>query len=277
MSTFFSYYKNYTYLLFLFLFLLHCTPSSCRNIADVTRRTPQSSSQQNSQNNNSHERILYDTYPNMQTWGDGPHLAATVTYSFLSAYMIDYLSLDDIRAAFGSAFSQWADVTPLNFMELPEVWKTDITIGFFVGDHGDGYLFDGPGGEVGHAEPPRDGRLHLDGDERWTVNLAVDPSEMAYDLESAAVHLIGHTLGLRDSTVIEAVMHPNLTARTRKVELAYDDIAGIQALYGAIPNTPNRHPDPSSSTSLSGFMETRRRRFGWNTLLTFVLVSLSLL
>ena len=53
--------------------------------------------------------------------------------------------------------------------------KADINIRFAVGKHdrseGDSDSFDGLGGTVGHAFFPRDGRLHFDDDEIWTINL----------------------------------------------------------------------------------------------------------
>ena len=53
--------------------------------------------------------------------------------------------------------------------------KADINIRFAVGKHDrtefDSDSFDGLGGTVGHAFFPRDGRLHFDDDEIWTINL----------------------------------------------------------------------------------------------------------
>ncbi len=50
-----------------------------------------------------------------------------------------------------------------------------------------------------------------------------------------AVHEIGHALGLGHSTVPEAVMYATVTADTAFTGLHADDIAGIQALYAALP------------------------------------------
>jgi len=43
-----------------------------------------------------------------------------------------------------------------------------VELGFYSGDHGDGYPFDGPGGILAHAWYPPDGRVHFDDDELWT-------------------------------------------------------------------------------------------------------------
>lgn len=58
----------------------------------------------------------------------------------------------------------------------------------------------------------------------------------AVDLESVAVHEIGHLLGLGHSSVAEAIMYPTIKTRTKKVELAEDDVEGVQKLYGSNPN-----------------------------------------
>ena len=53
--------------------------------------------------------------------------------------------------------------------------KADINISFGVGKHDrteyDSNSFDGLGGTIAHAFFPRDGRLHFDDDEIWTINL----------------------------------------------------------------------------------------------------------
>ena len=75
------------------------------------------------------------------------------------------------------AFKVWTNVTNLKIVrnEKYRKKKADINIRFAVGKHdrseGDSDSFDGLGGTVGHAFFPRDGRLHFDDDEIWTINL----------------------------------------------------------------------------------------------------------
>ncbi|KAL8196185.1 hypothetical protein R6Q57_025185, partial [Mikania cordata] len=173
----------------------------------------------------------------------------TLTYAFSDNHFINYLSYFDIRAAFQRSFSRWASTIPVNFTEVDDYRKADIKIAFYRGDHGDGVPFDGVLGVLAHAFSPENGRLHLDRDETWAVDLKSSKSNVAVDLESVATHEIGHILGLAHSSVKEAIMYPSLGPRTRKVDLKMDDVKGVQKLYGSNPNfryTPSMESDISS-------------------------------
>jgi len=160
----------------------------------------------------------------------------TLTYAFSPYDTIGLLSEEEIRRAFEGAFSRWASVIPVNFVEVREYEEADIKVGFYRGDHGDGEPFDGVLGVLAHAFSPVNGRLHLDGEETWAVDFDREKSKVAVDLESVASQEIGHVLGLAHSSVKEAVMYPSLGPRTRKVDLKVDDVEGVQALYGSNPN-----------------------------------------
>lgn len=83
--------------------------------------------------------------------------------------------------------------------------------------------FDGPGGVQAHAfYPSSGGDIHFDDDESWTVD----------KLLPAAVHEIGHSLGLNHSDVSGSIMTPFTSTLSSNVVLSDDDINGIRAIYG---------------------------------------------
>ncbi|KAL5711040.1 neutrophil collagenase [Ranunculus cassubicifolius] len=131
-----------------------------------------------------------------------------------------------LAPVFLAAFAKWSAVSIFTFEEIQDYNASDIVIGVHTGDHGDGDPFDGPGGTLAHAYPPTDGRLHFDGDERWSIV----PANGTFDLESVALHEIGHILGLDHSSIEGAIMFARIPIGVRK-GLHEDDVQGIRALY----------------------------------------------
>ncbi|PSS35189.1 Metalloendoproteinase [Actinidia chinensis var. chinensis] len=103
------------------------------------------------------------------------------------------------------AFNQWASAMHFTFSQVQVYANANMKISFHRRDHGDGHPFEGPGGTLAHAWAPRDGRFHYDSEESWSVG-AVRGS---YDLETVALHEIGHLLGLDHSSVQNAINLPN--------------------------------------------------------------------
>lgn len=155
----------------------------------------------------------------------------SVSYSY-SNFTPD-LPTSTTQAAIGGAFSRWAAASGLSF---PLVGAGDIAVGFYAGDHGDGYPFDGPSGVLAHAfYPAYGGDVHFDEAETWSTDGS------GFDLATVAVHEIGHSLGLAHSNVSSAVMWPYYSGIRR--DLAADDIAGIQAIYLRAPNPIHKYSD----------------------------------
>lgn len=125
------------------------------------------------------------------------------------------------------ALRTWAASTQFKFSRHIDYKKADIKISFEYGDHGDGSSFDGPGGILAHAYSPTHGNFHYDADEPWSVGAL----EGYYDLETVALHEIGHLLGLAHSSVEGAIMYPYISSGVTKLDLHHDDIHGIRALY----------------------------------------------
>ncbi|KAK9104675.1 hypothetical protein Scep_021519 [Stephania cephalantha] len=202
-----------------------------------------------------HSTAHFSFFPGEPRW---PPYKQSLTYAFFPGNNLS----EPVKAVFRRAFSRWAAVTPLTFSEADSYLEADMKIGFFVGEHGDGEPFDGVLGTLAHAFSPPDGRFHLDGAEEWAVE-----GERGVDLESVAVHEIGHLLGLGHSSVEEAIMFPTISSRRRKVELARDDVEGIQVLYGenprggvVAPAAPTSQERERSSDESGGW---RWRGGGW--------------
>jgi len=86
----------------------------------------------------------------------------------------------------------------------------------------------GTGGNIG-------GDLHMDVNRNWID----DPDGTiggGFDIFTVMLHELGHSLGLGHTNVVGSIMEP-IYAGTRRT-LGADDIAGIQALYGAAAAVP---------------------------------------
>ncbi len=152
-----------------------------------------------------------------------------LTYAFenSSADLPDQQARDLVR----NAFAEWASVSPLSFTEVLPSQNPTFTIGWHSGAHGDSDAFDGPGNVIAHAffPPPcggiHAGEMHFDEAENFTAS-----ATSGLNLQAVALHEIGHLLGLGHSDDPAAIMFP--TYSSSRLNLAEDDIAGVQTLYG---------------------------------------------
>ncbi|KAF3702446.1 Stromelysin-3 [Channa argus] len=142
------------------------------------------------------------------------------------------MSESKVRSVLQEALSVWSAVTPLTFREVISE-KADIIIDF------NSLPFDGPGGILAHAFFPRthrEGEVHFDYDEHWTVG-----NNVGTDLLHVAAHEFGHVLGLQHSLEPDAVMCP-FYSNSYPLQLSEDDRRGIQYLYG-----PPQHASPETN------------------------------
>uniref|UniRef100_A0A8C1X0U3 Peptidase metallopeptidase domain-containing protein n=1 Tax=Cyprinus carpio TaxID=7962 RepID=A0A8C1X0U3_CYPCA len=152
------------------------------------------------------------------------------------------MSVAEVDDSIKRALQVWADVTPLRFTRLHR-GTADIMISFAVGDHRDGYPFDGPDGFLAHAFPPFEGLggdAHFDDDETFFYR-----SPEGYNLFLVAAHEFGHSLGLEHSQDPGALMFPTYVYRDIDTfVLPHDDVSGIQSLYGPNPDVNPKDPKP---------------------------------
>lgn len=180
----------------------------------MQRRRPNPNPNSNSIHTVSHYDLVGDEF----RW---PASKTHLSYKFLGDFPEQAILPVDL------AFKKWASVTHFTFSHDQNNEVTDITIGFYSGDHGDGQPFVGWDRVVAHGFLPTDGRLHFNVDVGWFYLFRTNN---AYDILTFSLHEIGHLLGLGHSSIREAVMFPYTNAGEIK-DLHEDDIQGVKALY----------------------------------------------
>jgi hypothetical protein len=142
---------------------------------------------------------------------------------------------DAWKNAVRDAAGLWEQVAGVNLVEVPDGGDPFSVPGYQQGDprFGDIRIAGvnlGPGSlGLDFLPPPINGGT-LAGD--MVLNTAM-PWSLAgdYNLETVAIHEFGHALGLDHSGLYSAVMYAYYTGV--KTILASDDVAGVQAVYGA--------------------------------------------
>lgn len=186
-------------------------------VPDIVNGTNYMKPRNKNKNKNIHTVSHFSFFPGNPRW---PLSKTHLTYTFLSNFPT--AAVDPVARA----FQKWASATHFTFARAPSNQNADLFIAFHRRNHGDGAPFDGRGGVLAHAFAPTIGRFHYDADERWSIG----PVANAFDLETVAIHEIGHLLGLGHSSVQTAIMFPSIGAAQIK-NLHADDIQGIRVLY----------------------------------------------
>ncbi|KAM0033639.1 putative matrilysin [Helianthus debilis subsp. tardiflorus] len=178
---------------------------------------PDKKTSHNHKTNPLHIVSHYTFFPNNPRW---PPRKRGLTYAF----NLNFPSI--CVAPVMRAFNTWATSTRyFTFTRVSNVARADLKISWERGNHGDGAPFSG--GILAHAFSPTDGRFHYNADQSWSIG----PRQNSYDVESVALHEIGHLLGLGHSQFQNAIMWSTIPSGAVK-GLAWDDIQGIRALYG---------------------------------------------
>lgn len=132
------------------------------------------------------------------------------------------------------AFQTWEDATSLSFTEVAATDNPDIMVDWRSANDPD---LDMTGGTLAHADfPPGCGvvtntlpkPLHFDDSEhQWVIGAQAG----GFDVETVALHEIGHLLGLAHSNAAGAIMNPSVSSNSTKRVLTADDIGGVNELY----------------------------------------------
>jgi protease II len=140
-----------------------------------------------------------------------------------------------------NAFQTWAKAVSLTFTEVALNQYPDIRIGWRPANDPDHSMV---GGVLAHADFPPGCSVvtntlpkpvHFDDQEHaWRIGAVAN----AFDVETVALHEIGHILGLAHSSVAGSVMFASVSSNFTKRVLTADDISGVQALYSKYPSIP---------------------------------------
>lgn len=153
-----------------------------------------------------------------------------ITYAFTALTMEVDSSFQ--RKAVIAAMNTWSAAAPVTWVERG---NQEVSIAFVPHAHGDGHEF--VYGTLAHAFPPcswvygsfacdaQAGDLHFNNQSyKWG-----NGNGNSEDIETVALHELGHVLGLDHSSNSQAIMYAVISGKNR--DLSTDDINGIRAIY----------------------------------------------
>jgi hypothetical protein len=127
---------------------------------------------------------------------------------------------DTFHAAVETALATWESTRCVRFRAATSGEQPDVVFSWRRGPHDDCTALGDPC--IAHAGPVGPGTyVHFDADQDWSRWTA---------LRQAAIHEVGHVLGLDHTSDPESVMNPD--PAIRRAWLGRTDHAGIRALYG---------------------------------------------
>ena len=195
--------------------------------------------------------------------------ASDITYFIVNTNVNAEAGFDDAaqRATLRLAFAAWEEVANVRFREVERVDEAYMILGFGTGTHCELYDIAGAecnlrkeftSGKIGHCYYPdtgdRAGDCHFNDEMMFTDAQSTD--EFSPRLLDAAIHEIGHALGLDHSFCGSAIMWQSYNPTLRAPLLHRDDVAGVQALYGSRdlqtpPQASFRNPTPQTFLDLA--------------------------
>ena len=189
-------------------------------------------------------RITYSFVPDGTSVGGIPSaLYQTLNGSFPTATW---------QTAIEKAAAVWQAVANINLALVPDNGEAIGAAGDQQGDPNVGDIRIGaipePSGTLAYAllPPPYNGGTNS-GDIFLNSNQNFGTS--GFDLETVAIHELGHALGLGHSTVNAAVLYA--TYGGIKQTLNADDSGGLQQVYGAVPADPVNNSASNTATNLN--------------------------
>ncbi|WP_425397559.1 matrixin family metalloprotease [Aeoliella sp.] len=179
---------------------------------------------------------------------DNPGDPVYLTYSYQNMFDGGLLDPDgnpvpesQIRTAIEEAFSVWAEVAPLHFTEVPDDglnYGQSTAHGTIRFRH---VYINGPDPPTGN--PTTKAQARFPGSSSFSGDVDFDHGDpwaligttREPDILGAAIHEVGHALGLTHTNIQTANMYWIFKRHTGpgSGELHPDDIAGIQSIYGA--------------------------------------------